>query len=296
MISFAFSAGHVKSLSSSNRCAALVRRWSSMQATDAAKRRNADVEAAALIVGASRGIGLAISQVLPKRFKGKIFCACRNPDEAGALGALWQFNPERFTILKMDVTVEESVSEAATKLKDMSGGRLDLLINTAGILHDKSTNRMPERNLSQVDADWMIENFKINAVGPALVMKHFTPLMITSRKEGRVFSLLATISARVGSITDNQLGGWYSYRISKAAQNQLSRTSSLELKRRGTAVVALHPGTVNTDLSEPFQGNVRPEKLFPVDTAAVQLLDVLDSLDISDSGKFFDYAREPIEW
>mmetsp|Transcript_43771 Transcript_43771/g.171255 ORF Transcript_43771/g.171255 Transcript_43771/m.171255 type:complete len:148 (+) Transcript_43771:631-1074(+) len=138
--------------------------------------------------------------------------------------------------------------------------------------------------------------FQINAVGPALVMKHFTPLMITSRKEGRVFSLLATISARVGSITDNQLGGWYSYRISKAAQNQLSRTSSLELKRRGTAVVALHPGTVNTDLSEPFQGNVRPEKLFPVDTAAVQLLDVLDSLDISDSGKFFDYAREPIEW
>uniref|UniRef100_A0A7S3A3V0 Uncharacterized protein n=1 Tax=Rhodosorus marinus TaxID=101924 RepID=A0A7S3A3V0_9RHOD len=138
MISFAFSAGHVKSLSSSNRCAALVRRWSSMQATDAAKRRNADVEAAALIVGASRGIGLAISQVLPKRFKGKIFCACRNPDEAGALGALWQFNPERFTILKMDVTVEESVSEAATK-------------------------RMPERNLSQVDADWMIENFKVGA-------------------------------------------------------------------------------------------------------------------------------------
>lgn len=96
-------------------------------------------------------------------FPGQIFCACRNPDEAGALGALWQFNPERFTILKMDVTVEESVSEAATKLKDISGGRLDLLINTAGILHDKSTNRMPERNLSQVDADWMIENFKVGA-------------------------------------------------------------------------------------------------------------------------------------
>jgi len=196
----------------------------------------------------------------------------------------------------MDVTEEASVSEAAEKLKEVSGGRLDFLINTAGILHDKSTSRMPERNLSQVDADWMIENFKVNTVGPALVMKHFSPLMITSRKEGRVFSILATISARVGSISDNQLGGWHSYRISKAAQNQLSRTSSLELKRRGTAVVALHPGTVNTDLSEPFQGNVRPEKLFPVDTATVQLLDVLDSLEISDSGKFFDYAREPIEW
>eukprot|EP00188_Purpureofilum_apyrenoidigerum_P001371 Plantae.Rhodophyta-Purpureofilum_apyrenoidigerum.ctg17443.p1 GENE.Plantae.Rhodophyta-Purpureofilum_apyrenoidigerum.ctg17443~~Plantae.Rhodophyta-Purpureofilum_apyrenoidigerum.ctg17443.p1 ORF type:complete len:318 (-),score=53.78 Plantae.Rhodophyta-Purpureofilum_apyrenoidigerum.ctg17443:97-1050(-) len=268
----------------------------SMAMSDAAKQRNSDKSAAALIVGASRGIGLAMSQAMSKRFKGKIICACREPDEAGALNALWQFNPERFSVVKMDVTDEVSVEKAAAEIRQLTDNRLDLVINTAGILHRASDKRMPEKSLSQLDPEWMLENFKINTVGPALVIKHFSPLMITLRKEGRVFSVIATLSARVGSISDNNLGGWYSYRISKAAQNQLTRTSSLELNRRGTVVVALHPGTVNTDLSEPFQNNVRPEKLFPVDKAAVQLLDVIDSLDLSDTGKFFDYAREPILW
>jgi len=177
--------------------------------SDAAKQRNSDENAAALIVGASRGIGLAMSQAMSKRFKGRIICACRDPDNAGALGALWQFNPERFSIIGMDVTDEASVEEAAAETRKLTDNRLDLVINTAGILHRASDKRMPEKNLSQVDPEWMLENFKINTLGPALVMKHFSPMMVTSRKEDRVFSIIATLSARVGSISDNNLGGWY---------------------------------------------------------------------------------------
>ncbi len=136
----------------------------------------------------------------------------------------------------------------------------------------------------------------MNSVGPILLAKHLGPLMITRRKEGRVPSVFASLTARVGSISDNGLGGWISYRASKAAQNQALKTASIELGRRGVIVVALHPGTVNTDLSEPFQKNVRPEKLFPVDMAANQLLDVVDSLEQEDNGSFLAYDRKPIPW
>lgn len=108
--------------------------------------------------------------------------------------------------------------------------------------------------------------------------------------------MFSSITARVGSITDNGLGGWISYRSSKAAQNQALKTASIELGRRGVIVVALHPGTVNTDLSQPFQKNVKPEKLFPVDLAANQLLDVIDTLEEVDNGTFLAYDRKPIPW
>lgn len=108
----------------------------------------------------------------------------------------------------MDITDEKSVEEAAAEARELTGGRLDLVINTAGILHRKDDGKMPERNLSQLDPDWMLENFKVNTLGPAMVVKHFSPMMVTKRKDDRVFSVLATISARVGSISDNKLGGW----------------------------------------------------------------------------------------
>jgi NAD(P)-dependent dehydrogenase (short-subunit alcohol dehydrogenase family) len=134
-------------------------------------------------------------------------------------------------------------------------------------------------------------------VGPLLVFKHFSPMLTTTRKEDRVSpSVLATITARVGSIEDNHLGGWISYRASKAAHNQILRTASIELGRRGVTCVALHPGTVNTDLSVPFQKNVPDGKLFAVDDAATMLLDVIDSVGPEDNGSFFDYKRERIPW
>lgn len=142
----------------------------------------------------------------------------------------------------------------------------------------------------------IVTAMQVNTVGPILLAKHLGPLMITKRKAGRVPSIFSSISARVGSISDNALGGWISYRVSKAAQNQALRTASVELGRRGVIVVCLHPGTVNTDLSTPFQKNVPPGKLFAVEDAATNLLNVLDSLTIQDNGSFLAYDRSNIPW
>ena len=146
--------------------------------------------------------------------------------------------------------------------------------------------RGPEKSLAELDPDWLLKNFTVNTVGPAIVAKHFLPLFPVDRR-----AVFAVLSARVGSIGDNKLGGWYGYRASKAALNQLVRTLSIEEKRRNdrSIVVALHPGTVDTPLSQPFQANVRPDQLFAPDRAAVQLLDVLDGLKAPDSGKHFGW-------
>lgn len=137
---------------------------------------------------------------------------------------------------------------------------------------------------------------QINLMGPVLVAKHLSPLMTTARKPNRVPSVLATISARVGSIGDNNLGGWLSYRASKAGQNQAMRTISIELGRRGVICASLHPGTVRTDLSAPFQKRVPESQLQDVDVAAGRLLDVIDSLQPSDNGSFFAYDGKRIPY
>jgi NAD(P)-dependent dehydrogenase (short-subunit alcohol dehydrogenase family) len=131
----------------------------------------------------------------------------------------------------------------------------------------------------------------VNAIGPALVAKHLLPLM---PKQGR--TVFAVLSARIGSISDNRLGGWYGYRMAKAALNQLVRTLSIEEKRRNdrSIIVGLHPGTVDTALSKPFQGNVRPGTLFTPDRAASQLLDVIDGLKAPDSGRLFDFEGKEV--
>jgi NAD(P)-dependent dehydrogenase (short-subunit alcohol dehydrogenase family) len=261
--------------------------------------RNADKDAICVVVGASRGIGLAMTQQLFGRWKGRIACLCRNPSEAGALSALFQFNPDRMVIVEVDTTQEDSVAAAAAKVREFGNGRVDLLVHTVGILHDKregGTGNMPETSLARIDIDFLQRNLATNTISPILVMKHFSPLMITARKEGRVPSVLATLTARVGSIGDNSLGGWLSYRASKAAHNQALVTASIELGRRGVICVALHPGTVDTDLSVPFQKGVPAGKLFLVDMSANMLLDVIDSLGTEDNGSFFDYARKHIPW
>ena len=138
---------------------------------------------------------------------------------------------------------------------------------------------------------WLARQFAINAIGPALVAKHFLPMM---PKAGR--NVFAVLSARVGSIGDNKLGGWYGYRAAKAALNQLIRTLAIEERRRNdrSIVVGLHPGTVDTALSKPFQANVRADQLFTAPRAAVQLLDVIDGLKAPDSGKLFDWEGKEV--
>lgn len=133
-------------------------------------------------------------------------------------------------------------------------------------------------------------------MGPVLVAKHLTPMMVTAKKEGRVPSIFAALSARVGSISDNHLGGWLSYRASKAGQNQAMRTISIEVGRRGIICLSLHPGTVKTGLSQPFWAGVRKDKLFEVKFAAGKLLDVVESVGIEQNGAFLDYSGKGIEY
>jgi len=187
---------------------------------------------------------------------------------------------------RLDITDEASLRDAAASLAPSIP---TLMIDATGFLHD--AGHRPEKSWRELDPAQMARAFALNAIGPALLMKHFLPLMPT---QGR--SVFATLSAKVGSIGDNRLGGWYSYRASKAALNQLMHTAAIELARsRPHAIcVALHPGTVATSLSAPFAKaglKVRDAK-----TAAQDLLAVLARLTPADSGGFFDQKGQALPW
>ncbi|ASK87782.1 SDR family NAD(P)-dependent oxidoreductase [Sphingorhabdus sp. SMR4y] len=229
---------------------------------------------AAVVVGASGGIGRAVADAL----------------EAGSrYDSVIRLSRSGDSPVPIDVTCEDSISHAAKWLAD-SQITPSLLFVATGLLHQ--ADRGPEKSLRQLDADWLIENYRVNAIGPALVAKYFLPLM--ARKETIRF---AALSARVGSISDNRLGGWHGYRASKAALNMMIRNLSIEWSRKNekSIIVALHPGTVDTALSVPFQGNVPPGKLLDSGRAAGQLLTVLDALEPADSGKIFAWDGREIE-
>jgi NAD(P)-dependent dehydrogenase (short-subunit alcohol dehydrogenase family) len=212
----------------------------------------------AVVIGASGGIGAALADAIAEEGTP----VRRYARSAGGDGHL-------------DLLDEGSMAAAAA-----SAGAPDLVIVATGLLHEGE--RGPEKALKELDPVWLARQFAVNAIGPALVAKHFLPVMPRGRR-----TVFAVLSARVGSIADNRLGGWYGYRASKAALNQLVRTLAIEDKRRNDRglVVGLHPGTVDTALSKPFQQAGRD--LFRPDRAAVQLLDVLDGLKATDSGKLF---------
>ena len=151
----------------------------------------------------------------------------------------------------------------------------------------------PEKSLRQLNTDQLLHYFQVNSIGAVLLAKHVQPLL-----KHRDRAIFATISAKVGSIGDNQLGGWYGYRASKAALNMFMRSTAIEYKRTcpRAIVVTLHPGTTDTQLSKPFQRNVPPEKLFAVDRTVQQLLAVLDRLQESDSGEFFSWDGSRLPW
>jgi NAD(P)-dependent dehydrogenase (short-subunit alcohol dehydrogenase family) len=202
----------------------------------------------------------------------------------------------RLRILALDVADEAQV-ETAARVVATETDRLHLVVNAAGVLHDAAHDaaaRMaPEKRLADVRSDTLAASFAVNAFGPLLVAKHFERLL--AHRERTVF---ASISARVGSIGDNRLGGWYAYRGAKAAQNMFTKTLSVEWarSRRNVTCVALHPGTTDTDLSRPFQANVRPEKLFPPERTVRQLLGVIDGLAPGDTGRFLAWDGSEIPW
>ena len=227
-----------------------------------------------VVVGASGGIGLALVQALQSALP-----------QAEVVGLSRRSQPA------LDLQDEASLAQAAAYLRqrcEASGRTLRLVINAAGTLH---TPYQPEKSWAHLDIATMAQVFAINAMGPALLMKHLLPLL---PRQGK--AVFATLSAKVGSIGDNRLGGWYSYRASKAALNQLVRTAAIELRRSHPSAlcVALHPGTVHTALSKPFSKSgldvVSPEQ------AAERLLQVIDGLTASDSGGFFNLDGSPLPW
>ncbi|MDP4575360.1 SDR family NAD(P)-dependent oxidoreductase [Qipengyuania sp. G39] len=230
----------------------------------------------AAVFGASGGIGRALAEALVKQ-DAEIWAGCRSGDPGIAGAHSFAF----------DLDDETSIAEAADAMSDAPP---DLVIVASGVLTlDDGTG--PERSYLSLDPNAMERVFLLNTIGPAIIAKHMLPLF--DRKERCVF---AALSARVGSISDNRLGGWHSYRASKAALNMLLRNFAIELGRthKQAVVTGLHPGTVDTQLSEPFQSNLPDGQLTAPDEAAANLLEVISKLGPSDSGKIFDYAGEVI--
>jgi NAD(P)-dependent dehydrogenase (short-subunit alcohol dehydrogenase family) len=245
----------------------------------------------ALVSGSSRGIGLAFVRRLAAGGQARrVWAGCRNPATATALARLAE-ECDAVRVLQLDVTDESSLATAAQAVA-AEGEPLDLVVNCAGFLH-RPDGPQPERRLAEVRLDWLLESFAVNSAGPLLLARHFESLL--PRRERAVF---ASLSARVGSIGDNRLGGWYAYRGAKAAQNMFIRTLSIELARRNRSLVcvALHPGTTDTGLSQPFQGGVPASKLFSTERAVDQLLGVIDGLGPKDTGGFFAWNGERIPW
>jgi NAD(P)-dependent dehydrogenase (short-subunit alcohol dehydrogenase family) len=220
------------------------------------------MEKYALVIGASGGVGQALATELEKR----------------------NYHLTRLSRQKdgLDITSEENVSEKLGRLEN----KFDLVIVATGILSGPGG---PEKSIRTVSADEMAMVFAVNAIGPALILKHAKQLLRRDRR-----AVYAALSARVGSIGDNSLGGWYSYRASKAALNQLVRTASIELKRTHKQLIctALHPGTVATE----FTRNYPNHATVPPEQAAWNLVNVVEQLSPKDSGRFFDWAGKEVPW
>lgn len=186
---------------------------------------------------------------------------------------------------RLDLLDEASIANAAAVLKNQLP--FHLIICASGLLHDEIL--MPEKKLSDLRAENLLKSFAVNAIGPALVLRYFSPLMSSE------CSRVVFLSAKVGSIGDNRLGGWYGYRASKAALNMLVKTASIELKRTApnTIVIALHPGTVNSKLSKPFGGETKGR---PADLACREMLQTIDALEARQSGQFLSYNAEVLPW
>jgi NAD(P)-dependent dehydrogenase (short-subunit alcohol dehydrogenase family) len=243
-----------------------------------------------LIVGASGGIGLGFVQgllALPE--VERVYAACRQPEQAIALQAEAK-KDDRLQLLTIDITHEATIAAAIAEIKSKTD-RLHCVINCVGVLHDDTVQ--PEKSLRQIDGDRMLHYFQVNSIGAVLLAKHVQPLLKHDQ-----LSVLATISAKVGSIGDNALGGWYGYRASKAALNMLMKTTAIEYQRTcpRAIVTVLHPGTTATRLSAPFQRNVPPEKLFEPEKTAHYLLDVMSNLTTEDSGAFFSWNGDRLPW
>ena len=228
----------------------------------------------AVVVGATGGIGSAFVEAL-MRFENVSRVLALSRSDPG-------LDTNRATWVPIDIEDEDSIQAVAEDIRSLVG-ELHLVVVASGVLHHGETLQ-PEKTWRYISAESLERAFRINTVGPALLAKHLLPLLARNRK-----SAFAALSARVGSISDNRLGGWHSYRASKAALNMLLKTLSIELTRVNphALCIGLHPGTVDSGLSKPFQANVPKGKLFSPQLAASHLLTVIDGLTPEQSGKVF---------
>lgn len=225
---------------------------------------------AAVIIGSGGGIGKALKKELLSEYHyNQVLCFSKSND----------------TLL--DVTSEYEISKATDELKK-NNIKVSLLVNAVGFLHDNSL--FPEKKISDIDNKYLLNSFKINCIGHALIIKYFSPLFVEKEK-----ALLTCLSARVGSISDNYLGGWFGYRSSKAALNQIVKSASIELNRKKPNLIlaSIHPGTVYTKLSKPY---TKQNNCFTPEESAKKILKTMFSLTKDDSGKFLDYNGNVIPY
>jgi NAD(P)-dependent dehydrogenase (short-subunit alcohol dehydrogenase family) len=234
-----------------------------------------------VVIGGNGGIGNAFVKLLMDKGTKDVIATYHNTKPAQELTQ--NTNVEWF---QLDATDESAVSDFCEKLGDVG-----LFINAVGMLHDDQ--HKPEKSTRNLGKDYFIKSMTINTL-PTMLFAKYLPLHFR-HKQTAVF---ATISARVGSIEENYLGGWYSYRASKAALNQVLKTLSIEWRRNlpNVCVVALHPGTTDTALSKPFQKNVPAEQLFTADKSVMLMSDVISHLTPEKSGKFFSFDGENLPW
>jgi len=236
----------------------------------------------AVVTGAGGGIGRAVlDHLLASDRPGRVLAVSRHPIE---------HRDPRLEALTLDLSRQAGRETLAGRL---DGAPVHLLFNAIGLLHDTARGMQPEKRLEELDADTLAYLFQVNATTPALLLQ-----ALHASLKGRHPAIVASLSARVGSIDDNRLGGWYGYRASKAAHNMLMRTAAIELARynRRSLVLCLHPGTTDTALSRPFQSRVPEGRLFTPAFVAERLFAVINARRPEDTGTFWDWAGQPIAW
>ena len=234
------------------------------------------------IIGSSGAIGNAVAEILL--------------DDDDEIETIYKFsrndpkeNSDRVKNLFLDIEDEESIKNCIKNLPENI--KFDLIFVATGILHNNN-DIFPEKSIKDINQSKLEKVLLVNTIGPTLVGKYFIPHL---RKDSK--SIFAFLSARVGSISDNKLGGWYSYRASKTALNQIIKNFSIEVRRSNpnAIFIGLQPGTVKSFLSKPFEKNVRPGNLFTPEYSATKMLEVIDNLSLEDTGKIYAWDGEEIQ-
>ncbi len=247
---------------------------------------------------ASRGIGLEYARQSLETSNATVIALTRHISPK--LLQLKETFPERLLLIdNYDLEQQESIEVAGKTINDIinrhPNGYISVLFNAAGILGDGKNSTGPERSISEINREWFEKTLHVNMIGHVMLTKQLLPLFKKKRPIEHNTKIVY-VSARVGSIGDNKLGGWYSYRVSKAGLNMFVKTLSLELKRFNCCCIAIHPGTTSTDLSAPFTKNVSSNKLFSVTHSVSLMMKVITGLLPEDNGKFYAYDNTEIEW